>query len=374
MEFSKALSLIRKDLKTSFTSKDVDKEIIVRYKEYCDDNVSFLQFQEYKNIIGVGINPCYEVINTYLRCKEANDKSFKLMADKIEEVADYLDEKNISCFSYIYFMSCFISLIKEEYNDKDFLNCEIEEVSWCNPNDYDYGYSKTSQIKESTFGYGRYKESLKNFDISEGKLVNYNGKSSYVIIPNFITEISEGAFKDNNKITTVFIPDSVKKIGNETFCNCKQLETVILGQGVTKLPNGCFVGCKLLKRINLENVIGIGDFCFKDCSLLADVHLNNIKKIGKWCFENCLNFKDFTFISQLTEIGDNAFEKCNIEYIALDKCEKLGAKAFANCDNLQRISISKKLKQIGDTPFRGCFNVKLLTVCEKQPKILYDRF
>lgn len=58
-----------------------------------------------------------------------------------------------------------------------------------------------------------------------------NGKA---IIPEWETEIKEGAFKDCEELTSIELPQWIKKIGNYAFYGCSSLTEV-------RIPEGCNV-------------------------------------------------------------------------------------------------------------------------------------
>ena len=52
----------------------------------------------------------------------------------------------------------------------------------------------------------------KDFIIENGTLVDYTGQGETVIIPDGVTEIGQGAFRNCRNLTNITIPDSVRKI------------------------------------------------------------------------------------------------------------------------------------------------------------------
>ena len=85
---------------------------------------------------------------------------------------------------------------------------------------------------EKTFGFGRYRASIRDFKIESGVLKKYNGRDPYVVIPPFVNSIGKSAFANNKKIKSVYIPRSVIKIGAEAFSGCEKLEAVVLSDSI----------------------------------------------------------------------------------------------------------------------------------------------
>ncbi len=173
---------------------------------------------------------------------------------------------------------------------------------------------------------------------------------SEIIIPNSVTNIRDGAFK-NAQITSVTIPGSVKHLGDATavdkgngvFASCTQLQTVNLQSGLQTIGYQSFYKCTNLTSINIPNTVtqighgafaytglrsitipgsvtclGNGDLMNDDgtgafgyCSQLETVVLNEgLKTISYETFENCTNLTTINIPNSVTAIGTNAFKNC----------------------------------------------------------------
>ena len=111
-----------------------------------------------------------------------------------------------------------------------------------------------------------------------------------------VTIIGQNAFSEKKNITgTVIIPEGVTYIVDGAFRNCTSLSEVSLPSTLKEIgdtggiQNGVFAGCSSLRKINLpEGLKTIGIRTFKDCSLLEDVIIpSNVKTIGNSAFSNC---------------------------------------------------------------------------------------
>lgn len=356
MEFINALPDIIKKNSIVLSDADADKKISLAFETYCQDDNDYLQLQEYRNILACNVLLANLIFGSYLTSKKNNDKHYKALADRIETISDTLEKNNISCFSYSYFIYAFLKYLMEALKDKDFKQLGIEPVRWLKAGNYDLSdnYNVTN---EETFGFGKYKDTIKSFAIDTGTLEKYKGKSSYVIIPNFVTSIGSEAFANDKNIRTLYIPDSVTAIDVDAFLNCVNLETVILSKKIVRLPSGVFNGCTKLKKINLQKIEFIGARCFKDCTSLSEVDLPSLNAVGAEAFANCCNLNKYDFISNLQEIGEEAFNGCSMDYVTLKRCKYLGENAFLNCTDIARITIESSIPSLGKTPFNGCNSV-----------------
>ena len=124
------------------------------------------------------------------------------------------------------------------------------------------------------------------------------------IIPNSVTEIGYGAFRDCSGLTSVTIPKSVTEIGYGAFWACSGLTSVTIPKSVTSIGDGAFSGCSGLTRIdsypNPEKV-STGEDAFY--SVPKDGTLHVLPKYLS-AYQTASQWKDFTNIKgDLTEIG-----------------------------------------------------------------------
>ncbi len=83
------------------------------------------------------------------------------------------------------------------------------------------------------------------------------------IIPNSVTKIGNGAFKECYPLQSITIPNSVTSIGDEAFSGCESLQSVTIPNSVTKIGDYAFDGCKYLLSVTIPNsVTKIGDYAF----------------------------------------------------------------------------------------------------------------
>lgn len=102
-----------------------------------------------------------------------------------------------------------------------------------------------------------------------------------LIIPNDVTNISDGAFSGCESLTSVIISDNVKSFASSTFADCKNVVTLVIGNGITNIPENSFQGCEALTSITIgKNVAQIGDYVFSDGTNITEVNsLNTIPPV-----------------------------------------------------------------------------------------------
>lgn len=122
---------------------------------------------------------------------------------------------------------------------------------------------------------------------------DYRPISSYAIskinLPNSVTGIKEGAFKNCTRLTDINIPNSVKSIGYEAFRDCTSLTDINIPNSVTSIGDWAFSSCTSLTNINIPNsVTSIGEQAFYNCDNLKSVYMNasTPPSIGSQAFHN----------------------------------------------------------------------------------------
>lgn len=153
---------------------------------------------------------------------------------------------------------------------------------------------------------------LNDFNIENGVLLKYIGKSENVVLPNTITCIGQDAFSFCNEIVSVTIPSSVTCIEQLSFWTCKNLTSVTFSPNINSIGLGAFSSCRNLKEVVLPNGMrSIEPSVFKDCKSLVSVTLpNSIIAIAEEAFSKCSSLTNINILTDINFIGDNAFEGC----------------------------------------------------------------
>lgn len=113
-----------------------------------------------------------------------------------------------------------------------------------------------------------------------------------------VTQIAEGAFKNNKKVTKVTIGSNVSKISKNAFSGAVKLKTVTMGQNVTEVGAYAFKGCKVLTGITLPaKTTKIGDQAFSGCKKLKTITIKSSKITSKKLSKNA--FKGITKVTTI---------------------------------------------------------------------------
>ena len=177
---------------------------------------------------------------------------------------------------------------------------------------------------------------------------SYNSSLKQIIIPDFVTSISNSAFSYCTSLTSITIGNAVTNIGNYAFSYCRSLTSITIGSAVKNINYSAFFGCISLETINVspdnQYFQSIdGSFYSKDGKILLQY------AIGK-------NAVSFTLPDCVTSVGHYAFYGCqSLASIVLpDSVTDINTAAFYGCESLVKISIPDSVSNIGYAAFYGC--------------------
>ncbi len=230
----------------------------------------------------------------------------------------------------------------------------------------------------------------------------FQSQTGYVIMPDSITSIGEGAFLQCPRLKDFVVPDSVKTIGegalgilhdeeSDTFYTNEDFKLYGYAEKLTSdyaelfgfkyadasslirysEYNGEMTLESADKRIHYAVIpesidgkpvtrIGAGLGGFTDCRYLVEVTLpDSVKKIGSLAFSGTA-LEEITIPSGVTEIDFGAFKGCNY----LDKINipegvtRIEKETFKDCWFLEDPGLSDNITYIGDHAFNGCESLK----------------
>lgn len=218
------------------------------------------------------------------------------------------------------------------------------------------------------------------------------GKGGSYVIPESVTRIGRGAFRDCVRLTKIVIPEGVTSIGRFTFSGCRSLTSIQLPESLLDLEPLAFEGCTELASVTIpRNVktIGIhdeGDVIahfeaspFAGCFALEAIEVDSrnqnhrsvggvlfwesrntlthypsskngstyvipegIRSIDRYAFSNSISLTEITIPSTVTWIDSGAFEHCNaLTSITIPKEASVISNAFSNCRSLMDIWVEE---------------------------------
>ena len=197
-----------------------------------------------------------------------------------------------------------------------------------------------------------------------------------IVIPESVTEIGGNAFRKtawlsarqeenplvnvNNILTDgtacegdVVIPDNVTAIAAGSFKNAQMLTGVTVPEGITEIGALTFFACPLLERVKLpDSITSIGYSAFSACEKLSDISIpGKLETLGHTAFSSCAGAAEITIPASLRSIGQNTFncwKNLRIITILNPDCEIYDA-ADTICNSVP-FMLSEPGTEEGDTP------------------------
>ena len=144
--------------------------------------------------------------------------------------------------------------------------------------------------------------SADNFDWTTGKRLDFSGCSGIdvwdddfqeienlieIVLPETVTRILSGAFKDCTGLTHVVLPTALTTLNSSTFSGCTSLTRIDLPEGLETLPGNSFTGSGL-KTIDLpSSLTTLGSYCFSECEQLTHLIIPaGVMEVGSSCFKD----------------------------------------------------------------------------------------
>lgn len=173
-----------------------------------------------------------------------------------------------------------------------------------------------------------------------------NGK---LVIPDG-TKVIDLAFDSCNKLTEVYIPDSVETIKRGAFFKCGNLKRIHIGKNCSSID--LFDHCHNIESVEVSEANPFYT------SIDGVVYSKDKQKLIY--YPRAKANTDFTIPYGVTEIGSEAFKRCNnLKTVAIPPSVlAIGASAFEACKNLTCVNMTDSeddsIIKIGECAFAFC--------------------
>lgn len=182
------------------------------------------------------------------------------------------------------------------------------------------------------------------YDKEKTSIVYYlDSREGEYVIPNSVTEIKAGTFKQKDGLTKVTIHNGVTYIGDQAFYNAKNLAEVIMQEGgdaVLNLGDGVFENCYALTNAKLSTRIRtIGSRLFKGCRIMTEAEIpEGVTELGDEAFSG---YSEYSYNAFETIKLPSTLEKMG-EYETVDGKQVLKSiSVFYNCTYLKEIIVGE---------------------------------
>ena len=175
-----------------------------------------------------------------------------------------------------------------------------------------------------------------------------------------------------NFILNIVIKNGVTSIGEKAFCN-SDLMSVTIPASVTSIGEEAFLGCSSLMSITFASgsqLTTIGESAFESCKGLPSVDIPaSVTSIGNDVFEDCSVLTSITvadgneyysddhgvlFNKEKTTLIKYPERKAADPYTIPASVTSIGDDAFKNCSKLKSVTIPASVTSIGDDAFEDC--------------------
>ena len=180
-------------------------------------------------------------------------------------------------------------------------------------------------------------------------------------LPEGLSKIETGLFKNCTSLTTIEIPNTVTSIAAGAFENCTSLNSVVFAEGNDN------VALTLEDGTNKSGTIGVFSYYYSDedagtvksCTALTSIKFpKRLTKIGAFAFYHCDNLATIEFAENcdLKEIGDGAFG-----YTSLNMIKNGDETPQADENGIVTLRLPSKLTTIRKGAFQnGLVNAKTM--------------
>ena len=190
-----------------------------------------------------------------------------------------------------------------------------------------------------------------------------------MVIPDNVTSIKTGIFRDCSSLANVTIPDSVTSIESYAFYGCSSLKSITIGNGVTLINDYAFSGCNSLTSVYItdiakwctilfySNPLEYAHNLYLNGELVTDLVIPDGVTLIRWhAFYGCNSLKSVTIPDSITSIERYAFAYCSsLKSITVGNgVTSIGNYAFSDCRILASITIGDSVTSIGDRTFQDC--------------------
>ncbi|MCL2003713.1 MAG: leucine-rich repeat protein [Oscillospiraceae bacterium] len=216
-----------------------------------------------------------------------------------------------------------------------------------------------------------------DFDIENGVLIGYYGRSATVTVPGGVTRIWNSAFSGNEYIRRVILPDSVTVIGAGAFKDCYYLSEINIPDSVTTIENSAFENCISLSGFTLgAGVTSIGPRAFELCVELDAMNIpKNVSSIGDSAFSGCIKLHDFAVDEEnaaFAEFDGVLYSKDGRTLVAYPQAREGGyslqpgttvieSGAFAYAVNLTKLANTRDVEIVADRAFYRCVALRSIS-------------
>ena len=190
------------------------------------------------------------------------------------------------------------------------------------------------------------------FNGDQTSLIRFpEGKTGSYTIPNSVTSISLGAFKNSN-LSTLNFPNLLETIGYQAFTGARYLSTLTIPSSVVSIANNVFDNASALEEI----IVADGNVIYSAVNgVLLETGESEIFLIK--CPEGKIG--NYTIPNSVTVIDNAAFKNSRLTNISIpNSVTYLGSQAFENAQLLTDVNIGNGISTLRLATFKGATSLR----------------
>lgn len=196
---------------------------------------------------------------------------------------------------------------------------------------------------------------------------------SSVILPKSLEHIGNNAFEWCTELKEIEIPELVETVCNNSFSHCSKLRAVVFAGQVEKIGYAAFSYSGLGPHVVLPDSVQTIDRCaFSYCGFLKTFE-TTAKMIHSEAFESCYLLQRFKFHGEKLE--DEVFVNCSsLRYVEAPVCTMIGKRTFRRCMKLEELRWLSQVVEIGAEAFLCCTSIGLFRLGAQLDFVAYNAF
>ena len=182
-------------------------------------------------------------------------------------------------------------------------------------------------------------------------------------IPEGLTSLPIGIFKNNANFTDVTIPDTITTINTEAFGNCPNITSLTIPETTTTIGQGITRYCYNLNSITVDSNNPNYD-SRNNCNAIINTSTNTL-------IQGC---KATTIPNNIVKIGTYAFTGQDITSLTISEgVTNIESYAFMDCSSLTSITLPNTLKILETKCFYGCTSLTSIIIPASVTTLTYTQ-
>ncbi len=223
----------------------------------------------------------------------------------------------------------------------------------------EYQADKTFTLEQGNTNY-KLDAAKKMLTSADGKTLYYYYGSDAAFTSDTIETVMAYAFAYSTTLKTLTLPKATSLGANMLLGTSV---TGITVDSVSEVGASAFKGLTTLESFSAAKATKVGESAFDGCTALATVTLPKVTEVGASAFNKTLITKESLAFDNLTSIGNSAFSSCKkIEGdVDISAATTIGTGIFSSCSEITTVKLNSAITAIPNNMFSYCTNLTSVT-------------